>query len=148
MKLTTRSRYGTRMMLDIALHCQDGPVRIQDIAARQGVSAKYLEKLIRKLKDGGFIKSKRGPRGGHSLAIPASHITIGAVVRALEGDDSLVECRSGNKGCNRMDVCLTRRLWQTAAEAMYTRLNTFTLADLINDAEQCGLTPFRVPRPV
>ena len=72
MKLTTRSRYGTRMMLDIALHCQDGPVRIQDIASRQGVSAKYLEKLIRKLKDGGFIKSKRGPRGGHSLALPAS----------------------------------------------------------------------------
>lgn len=137
MKLTTRSRYGTRMMLDIAQHCQDGPVRIQDIAARQGVSAKYLEKLIRKLKDVGFVKSKRGPRGGHSLAVPATEIPIGEVVHALEGDGSLVECRSGKKGCDRMEICLTRRLWQEAADAMYARLNTFTLADLLQDAEAC-----------
>lgn len=137
MKLTTRSRYGTRMMLDIAQHCQDGPVRIQDIASRQGVSAKYLEKLIRKLKDAGYVKSKRGPRGGHSLAVPASSIPIGRVVHALEGDASLVECRSGKNGCGRMDICLTRRLWQEAADAMYSRLNTFTLADLLRDAEAC-----------
>ncbi|MBG0789474.1 MAG: Rrf2 family transcriptional regulator [Desulfovibrionaceae bacterium] len=138
MKLTTRSRYGTRMMLDIAQHCQDGPVRIQDIASRQGVSAKYLEKLIRKLKDAGFIKSKRGPKGGHTLAVPASEILIGQVVHALEGDASLVECRSGKDGCERMDICLTRRLWKEAAEAMYSRLNTFTLADLLEDAEACA----------
>lgn len=138
MKLTTRSRYGTRMMLDIAQHCADGPVRIQDIAARQGVSAKYLEKLIRKLKDVGFVKSKRGPRGGHVLAVPASDIPIGEVVHALEGDGSLVECRSGKESCDRMDICLTRRLWQEAADAMYSRLNGFTLADLLRDAEACA----------
>ncbi|OIQ49258.1 HTH-type transcriptional regulator IscR [Pseudodesulfovibrio hydrargyri] len=138
MKLTTRSRYGTRMMLDIAQHGKEGPVRIQDIADRQGVSAKYLEKLIRKLKDVGFVKSKRGPRGGHSLAKPAAEIPIGEVVHALEGDGSLVECRSGDKGCARIRECLTRRLWQEAADAMYARLNTFTLADLIDDAEQCS----------
>jgi Rrf2 family protein len=138
MKLTTRSRYGTRMMLDIAQNGKEGPVRIQDIADRQGVSAKYLEKLIRKLKDVGFVKSKRGPRGGHSLAKPASEIPIGEVVHALEGDGSLVECRTGEKGCSRIRECLTRRLWQEAADAMYDRLNTFTLADLIDDAEQCS----------
>lgn len=137
MKLTTRSRYGTRMMLDIAQHCEDGPVRIQDIATRQGVSAKYLEKLIRKLKDVGFIKSKRGPRGGHTLAVPASSIPIGEVVHALEGYGSLVECRSGKNGCQRVEICLTRRLWQEAADAMYERLNGFTLADLLHDAEEC-----------
>ncbi|BDQ37400.1 protein rrf2 [Pseudodesulfovibrio nedwellii] len=138
MKLTTRSRYGTRMMLDIAQNCQDGPVRIQDIAERQGVSAKYLEKLIRKLKEIGFVKSKRGPRGGHSLAVPASDIPIGEVVHALEGDGSLVECRSGKEECDRMDICLTRRLWQEAADAMYNHLNTVTLADLMRDAEECA----------
>lgn len=138
MKLTTRSRYGTRMMLDIALHCQGGPVRIQDIAERQGVSAKYLEKLIRRLKDVGFIQSKRGPHGGHSLAVSPEEIPIGQVVHALEGDGSLVECRSGKKDCSRMDICLTRRLWQEAADAMYSKLNTFTLADLVNDAKECG----------
>lgn len=138
MKLTTRSRYGTRMMLDIAQHCQDGPVRIQDIAERQGVSAKYLEKLIRKLKEAGYVKSKRGPKGGHALAVSASEIPIGEVVHALEGDASLVECRTGKEGCARMDICLTRRLWQEAADAMYSRLNTFTLADLLRDAEECA----------
>tara|TARA_Y100001954_G_scaffold239644_1_gene317579 strand:+ start:9061 stop:9471 length:411 start_codon:yes stop_codon:yes gene_type:complete len=125
------------MAVDIAQHCGDGLVRIQDIADRQGVSVKYLEKLIRKLKDAGFIKSKRGPRGGHALARPASEIPMGEVVRVLEGDDSLVECRSGKGGCSRIDVCLTRRLWCEAAEAMYERLNSFTLADMLADVEQC-----------
>lgn len=138
MKLTTRSRYGTRMVLDIAQHCEHGSVRIQDIADRQGVSAKYLEKLIRKLKDVGYIKSKRGPNGGHSLARPAAEILIGEVVRALEGDASLVECRTGKKDCARLDVCLTRRIWKEASDAMYDRLNSITLADLLADAEQCS----------
>ena len=71
MKLTTRSRYGTRMMLDMARYGKDGPVRIKDIATRQGVSVKYLEKLVRELKQAGFVKSRRGPRGGHELAKPA-----------------------------------------------------------------------------
>lgn len=137
MRLTTRSRYGTRMALDIAQHCAGGPVRIQDIAERQGVSVKYLEKLIRKLKEAGFVKSKRGPHGGHSLARPASEIPMGEVVRVLEGDDNLVECRAGKDGCDRMDVCLTRRLWVEAAEAMYDRLNSFTLADMLEDALKC-----------
>lgn len=138
MRLTTRSRYGTRMILDIAQHCESGAVRIQDVADRQGVSAKYLEKLIRKLKDVGFIKSKRGPRGGHSLARPASEILIGEVVHALEGDGSLVECRTGKDDCNRLEVCLTRRLWTEAAEAMYAHLNSVTLADLLDDAKKCS----------
>ncbi len=138
MRLTTRSRYGTRMALDIAQHCESGPVRIQDIAERQGVSTKYLEKLIRKLKEAGFVKSKRGPRGGHTLARPASEIPMGEVVRVLEGDGSLVECRAGDDNCDRLDVCLTRRLWREAAEAMYARLNSFTLADLLKDVEQCS----------
>lgn len=138
MRLTTRSRYGTRMAVDIAQHCDNGLVRIQDIAERQGVSIKYLEKLIRKLKEAGFIRSKRGPRGGHALARPASEIPMGEVVRVLEGDDSLVECRTGTDNCNRLDVCLTRRLWCEAAEAMYDRLNSFTLADMLDDAEQCS----------
>ncbi len=138
MRLTTRSRYGTRMAVDIAQNCGPGLVRISDIAERQGVSVKYLEKLIRKLKDAGFVKSKRGPRGGHTLARPASEIPMGEVVRVLEGDDTLVECRSGSDECDRLDVCLTRRLWCEAAEAMYDRLNSFSLADMLDDAQKCG----------
>ncbi len=126
------------MALDIAQHAIDGPVRIQDIAERQGVSVKYLEKLIRKLKDAGFIKSKRGPRGGHMLARKPAEISVGEIVRVLEGDAHLVECRTGKEDCQRMEVCLTRRLWKEAADAMYEKLNSITLADLLADAAQCS----------
>ena len=138
MRLTTRSRYGTRMALDIAQHGQDGPVRIQDIADRQQVSVKYLEKLIRKLKMAGLIKSKRGPHGGHMLAKSPKDISIGEIVRVLEGDDTLVECRTGNDNCDRHDVCLTRHLWVEAAEAMYQRLEAISLADMLEDAQKCS----------
>lgn len=138
MRLTTRTRYGTRMALDIAQHCGKGLVRIQDIAERQGVSIKYLEKLVKSLKEAGYVRSKRGPRGGHTLARPASEIPMGDMVRVLEGDGSLVECRTGTTDCTRMDACITRSLWHEAAEAMYERLNSYTLADLLADAEQCS----------
>lgn len=133
MKLTTRSRYGTRMILDMALNGQDGPVRIKDVAARQGVSVKYLEKLVRELKQAGFVRSRRGPRGGHELAKPLEAITVGAIVRALEGDFSLVECDGDGSGagCPRVADCLTRSVWAEAAKAMHERLDAITLADLV-----------------
>ncbi|EFL52852.1 transcriptional regulator, BadM/Rrf2 family [Solidesulfovibrio fructosivorans JJ]] len=137
MKLTTRSRYGTRMILDMALHAVDGPVRIKDVAARQGVSIKYLEKLVRELKQAGFVRSRRGPRGGHELAKPLSEITVGAIVRALEGDISLVECDGEGSGqsCPRLADCLTREVWAEAARAMHERLDAITLADLVAKAD-------------
>uniref|UniRef100_I2PYT4 Rrf2 family protein, putative transcriptional regulator n=1 Tax=Desulfovibrio sp. U5L TaxID=596152 RepID=I2PYT4_9BACT len=132
MKLTTRSRYGTRMILDMALNDRDGPVRIKDIAARQGVSVKYLEKLVRELKQAGFVRSRRGPRGGHELARPLAEITVGAIVRALEGEFTLVEC-DGEAGipCPRQADCLTREVWAEASRAMHEKLDAITLADLV-----------------
>lgn len=136
MRLTTRSRYGTRMALDIALHGQDGPVRIGDISKRQGVSVKYLEKLVRELKKGGFIVSKRGPKGGHKLAKPAEEILLGEIVRLLEGEP-LVECIKNSKPCPRLPECNTRDIWLLASNAMYDKLNEYTLADLVREAEFC-----------
>ena len=137
MKLTTRSRYGTRMILDLALHGQNGPVRIKDIAARQGVSIKYLEKLVRELKLAGFVSSRRGPRGGHILARPLEEISIGAIVRALEGDLSLVDCDSHDVSCPRLAECLTRKVWVEAARAMHEKLDAITLADLLPQVKTC-----------
>lgn len=132
MKLTTRSRYGTRMMLDMALHGQNGPVRIKDIAARQGVSVKYLEKLVRELKQAGFVRSRRGPRGGHELARPLDTITVGDIVRTLEGELTLVECDTDpGRSCPRLAECLTRGVWAEAARAMHQALDSITLADLV-----------------
>ncbi|MGE4299180.1 MAG: Rrf2 family transcriptional regulator [Desulfovibrionaceae bacterium] len=137
MKLSTRSRYGTRMMLDIALHGDNGPVRISEISQRQGVSVKYLEKLIRPLKKGKYIKSKRGPKGGHMLTRPPEQITVGEVVRLLEGDIALTECVLDGKVCANSDDCITRQLWMEASQAMYERLNCVTFADLIQKSNYC-----------
>ena len=138
MKLTTRSRYGTRMILDMAINGQNGPVRIKDIAARQGVSVKYLEKLVRELKDAGFVRSRRGPRGGHELNMPLEAISVGDIVRALEGDLSLVEC-SGSEGfCARSAECLTRGVWMEAAKAMHEKLDAITLAALVAGRSGCA----------
>ena len=140
MKLTTRSRYGTRMILDMAINGQNGPVRIKDIAARQGVSVKYLEKLVRELKDAGFVRSRRGPHGGHELDMPLEAISVGDIVRALEGDLSLVEC-SGSEGfCARSAECLTRGVWMEAAQAMHEKLDSITLADLVAGRPDCAGT--------
>ncbi len=146
MKLTTRSRYGTRLILDMALHGRDGPVRIKDVAARQGISLKYLEKLVRELKAAGLVKSRRGPHGGHVLARPLEEITIGAVVRALEGDLELVECGDGEVSCPRLYECLTRDVWIEAARAMHAKLDSFTLADLVRrGAARAGSGPGATP---
>lgn len=133
MKLTTRSRYGTRMILDMALNDRNGPVRIKDIAARQGVSVKYLEKLVRELKQAGFVRSRRGPRGGHELARPLEEISVGAIVRALEGEFTLVEC-DGEDGlpCPRQADCPTREVWAEASRAMHEKLDAISLADLVD----------------
>ena len=139
MKLTTRSRYGTRMILDMAIHGQNGPVRIKDIAARQGVSVKYLEKLVRDLKEAGFVRSRRGPRGGHELDKPLAEISVGDIVRALEGDLSLVECGDEVGPCPRQADCLTRGVWMEAARAMHEKLDSITLADLVAGASGCAL---------
>ncbi|WP_320172487.1 Rrf2 family transcriptional regulator [Maridesulfovibrio sp.] len=137
MRLTTRSRYGTRMILDIAMHCKTGPVRISDIATRQGLSTKYLEKLIRELKRAGFIASKRGPGGGHTLAMPPEDISVGDVVRSLEGEAGLVECLEDNELCRRIEDCPTREVWIKASKAMYAALDEISIADLLTEGSFC-----------
>jgi Rrf2 family protein len=132
MKLSTRSRYGTRLILDIAENGNGRPVPVSDISKRMGVSVKYLEQLIRPLNKGSFLKSVRGPRGGHLLAEPAEKIAIGDVVRLLEGDLGLTECVDRPSACPLSGQCRTRRLWTDAARALNEVLDNVTLAGLKN----------------
>lgn len=134
MKLSTRSRYGTRMLLDIALHGDNGPVTVMDISGRLDLPVKYLEKLVRLLKKGKYIKSKRGPKGGHVLAKNPDEITIGAIVRDLEGGLDLTDCLSGKNPCPKLDACSTRKVWAAATKGMLRELDALTLRDLMNDA--------------
>lgn len=131
MKLTTRSRYGTRMMLDLAKCYDEGPVRIGEIAKRQDISVKYLEQLIIPLKKANFIKSVRGPKGGHMLAKPPEEITVGEVVKALEGGLGLLGCIENPDECKRSGSCLTKGIWEEATKAMYEKLNSTSLSEMI-----------------
>jgi len=136
MQLTTRSRYGLRMLLDIALHGGDGPVRIQDIAKRRNISVKYLEQLIRALKKAGFIHSKRGPKGGHVLAVPADQIRVGDVVRALESRPELTECVGNPETCLIANDCVTRQIWAKATASIFRELDAICIADLMVQARR------------
>ncbi len=139
MQLTTRSRYGLRMLIDIALHGQDGPVRIQDIAKRRNISVKYLEQLIRALKKAGFITSKRGPKGGHGLAVPPERIRVGDVVRALEGRPELTECVGNPDSCLISGECITRQIWAKATASIFRELDGICLDDLMVQARKSEL---------
>jgi len=143
MQLTTRSRYGLRMLLDIALHSEDGPVRIQDIARRRNISVKYLEQIIRALKTAGFIRSKRGPKGGHLLALAPEEIRVGDVVRTLEARPELTECVSHPEICPIAEDCITRQIWSRATESLFRELDAIRLADLLEQsrkAERLGVS--------
>ncbi|MGD8757815.1 MAG: Rrf2 family transcriptional regulator [Deltaproteobacteria bacterium] len=131
MKLSTRSRYGTRMMLDMAENGHKGPVQMGDIARRQGISVKYLEQLIIPLKKASYIKSVRGPKGGHMLAKAPEKITLGEIVDVLEGGVDLCDCIENPDSCDKFRRCLTRPIWKQATRAMYDELNAITLADML-----------------
>ena len=130
MKLSTRSRYGTRMILDLAQHYNGAPVHLGDIAKRQNISLKYLEQIIRPLKKANYIKSYRGSKGGHTLNLPPDTITVGEIVALLEGGAGITKCSESPDACERVDDCVTRYLWVEASNAIFERLSTITFADL------------------
>ena len=141
MKLSTRSRYGTRMLLEMARHYNRGPLQLGEIAKRQNISLKYLEQIIRPLKKADFISSVRGPKGGHMLNRPPENISVGEVVAILEGGTGLTPCSNAPETCDRVDECLTRILWIEAANAVFERLGKITFKDLIEQSDQyCQLT--------
>jgi Rrf2 family iron-sulfur cluster assembly transcriptional regulator len=147
MKLSTRSRYGTRLMLDMAEHYDQGPVQLGNIAQRQGISVKYLEQIIIPLKKAHYVESVRGPKGGHVLARPPQEITVAEIVALLEDGADLVDCAEHPEVCIRSETCVTRYIWQEAARAMFEKLKTITLADLlkIDQPAKQGVEPC-IPR--
>ena len=132
MKLSTRSRYGTRMMLDMAKHCNEGPIQLGEIARRVDVSVKYLEQLIIPLKKADYVKSLRGAKGGHMLSRAPDEITVGEIVDVLEGGINLTDCVGNPEVCEKHKDCLTRSIWEEATKAIYEKLNSITLAEIID----------------
>ncbi|MFA5367137.1 MAG: Rrf2 family transcriptional regulator [Dehalococcoidia bacterium] len=131
MKLSTKSRYGVRALLDVAMHQSDAPVQLKDVARRQQISLSYLEHLVAPLVAAGILKSIRGARGGVVLASPADEIALIDVVRALEGSMAPVECVDDPAKCPRAERCVTRDIWSETKKAMESVLESITLADLV-----------------
>ena len=136
MKLSTRSRYGTRLLVDLARRKTNGPIQVSEISSRQNISVKYLEQLIRPLKQAKLINSIRGPKGGHMLAEAPEKITLGQIVRIFEGQSDLVECVSLPETCPMADDCSVRTAWYSATKAMYESLDATTIADLVDGAPE------------
>jgi Rrf2 family iron-sulfur cluster assembly transcriptional regulator len=132
MKLSTRSRYGARLLVDLARNRDQGPIQIGEISKRQEISVKYLEQLIRPLKKAKLVTSVRGPKGGHLLSEKPENITLGQVVRLFEGQAELVECISYPEKCPMSDDCQVRLAWRDATRVLYEKLDATTIADLLD----------------
>lgn len=145
MKLSTRSRYGVRLMLNMAENFGQGVTKLSQIAQRQGISQKYLEQIIIPLKKARYVKSIRGGKGGHMLAKPPEEITVGEIVALLEGGSDLIDCAENPDACDRSEDCMTRTIWQEAATAMFDKLNAITLADLLKN--HCAMDEIAPPIP-
>ncbi len=131
MRLSTRGRYGTRALLDIALNQEGHPVLLRDIAERQQISLPYLEHLIAPLVGGGVLRSTRGIGGGVSLAKSPEEIRLSEVLGLLEGSLALVSCVDNPGACRRSGVCVTRDVWSQLKAAMDRVLESATLQDLV-----------------
>jgi Rrf2 family cysteine metabolism transcriptional repressor len=131
LKLSTRVRYGTRALLDLALQSDNGPVLLKDIANRQNISLQYLEHIIGPLVNSGIVKSTRGVNGGIQLNQQPENVKLGEVVRLLEGNTTPVDCIGKPESCNRSHLCVTRDVWCEMKRAIDETLNSVTLKDLV-----------------
>jgi len=131
MKLSTRGRYGVRLMLDLALHEGEGPVLLREIAQRQEISEKYLWQLINPLKAAGMINSLRGAHGGYVLAKKPAEINLKQILTVLEGSLCLVDCVENPSGCDRSPNCITRDVWSEASQGILGVLESMTLAKMV-----------------
>jgi len=131
MKLSTRGRYGVRLMLELALHYGEGPILLKDIAERQGISEKYLWQLINPLKTTGLVNSLRGAHGGYVLGKAPEAISLKAILRILEGSLCLVDCVDNPALCERSLSCISRDIWGEASKNMQQTLEDTTLAAMV-----------------
>jgi Rrf2 family protein len=130
MKVSTKGRYGTRAVLELARRYGQGPVLVREISERQEISERYLENILNALRKSGIVVSARGAGGGYQLARNPAEITVGDVVRSLEGPLDVVEC-TGPRPCERNSRCATYRVWNNLKSAIERELDSVTIADML-----------------
>lgn len=136
--MSTRLRYGTRLLIDLGVHSHDGPVFLKDIAKRQRVSKKYLEQIVTGLKTAGLVRTMRGSKGGYCLAKDPRTMRLIEIYNILEGSTALVDCLDNPEACpyDLVDTCPTKDTWGKLRIAVEKILEDVTLADLIRDWEK------------
>lgn len=130
MDISCRGRYATRAMVELANHDGHIPVPLSKIAENQGISRKYLQQLMSGLRRAGLVRVAKGFKGGFMLSRPANEISVGEILRALEGDLDLVECVRHDGMCEREEKCLTRGMWTKASQMLEGYFDSITLEDL------------------
>lgn len=138
MKLSTKGRYGLRALIDLAVYCTEEAVSIQSIAKRQNISDRYLEQLMGKLRRAGLVVSIRGAGGGYRLARPAGEISVGEVLRALEGNLDAVTCPGTEEGpgCEDADLCVTRYVWKRINDSITQAVDTIMIEQLVEESRR------------
>ncbi len=145
MKISTRGRYGLRAMVDIASQGDGQCVNIKSIAERQGISEHYLEQLFSPLKKCGYIKSIRGAQGGYVLNIDPDSISVGDILRVMEGSLFVTDCmdtNNDNSVCGRDDnckTCVTKSVWEKIQNSVDEIINGIKLSELVNDYKLLNL---------
>lgn len=136
MKISTKGRYALRMMIEFGMNPQSC-TKISQVAARQGISDKYLEQIVTLLHKAGYVRSIRGPQGGYMLTRPPEEYTVGMILRQTEGSLSPVSCvEDGGQPCHRAAQCATLTVWQQLKDAIDSVVDHVTLADLIEEQRQ------------
>lgn len=133
MKLSSKAHYGLRAMVDLAQAYGGEPVALSSIAQTEGLSLGYLEQLTLRLRKAGLVEGSRGIKGGYRLAASPCMVTVGKIVRALEGPVILLECASGSgksSSCQQEARCFSRQIWQQLQDSIVEVLDSTTLADL------------------
>ena len=132
MRLSTRTRYGIRAILELAEHYGEGPLQLRIIARDQGVSVKYLEQLMAMLKSAGIVRSVRGSKGGYELAKSPAQVKVSDCFECLEGNIITTECVDSDSYCERKNNCMARQLWADVQNAVMEVLESMTLQNIVD----------------
>ena len=135
MRLSTRGRYGTRLMIELAKKYGEGPISVSDISKNLNIPVKYLEQLIIPLKKAALVKSVRGPKGGHMLSRPAEEISLWHILTLLETKFSFVDCLKDDGICENVTTCPIRPFWSEAFKGMRKFFEKTSLLDVLNSSE-------------
>ena len=138
MKLSARTRYAARLLLDLALHKEDTPRKASQLSESTNVSVQFIEQIFKPLKQANYISSVRGANGGHLMNAAPDTITLGGIYRAMEGSFTLADCCDDPKTCGRANGCPTRSAWSRISDALEREMVAITHADLMEHPEGLG----------